>query len=518
MMTDQIQALCTDRLLQVTQNPDVPEFWHLLVAAVLALPQDLQPEWVTQVSAIASGSYREQWLKASALCFLSKDQLRWRALLELLDKRVGLEAGMQALQLIWLDSLKGSLGSKQMAERLDAVGTVAAQMKVAAMLVGGRPRIQSIAYLSAPRRIAIYTPQIASMRHGGTALTMHILGALAKLGCSLRVFTGQEPHVAMAEQLNGAGAYIIKQAMEAATLVINSSETFQVKVPDLKLSLGYRLAVTQKTLDDFDPDLVVFVGFLSPLACRLYERYPIVGLSIHAMPPIVPLDSWLAPLKNTPAQQTLPGLPEPVAIPFTQRFWPTPKPIALSRTSLGIAQKHTVLLTTGSRLTEEIKEPWLLFMLDFLNSRSDCCWVIVGVTAERVPNWATGRPAIHFVGPQLDLMPWIAMADIYVNPQRVGGGTTVANAMERGVPVLSFSDGDGGDKVGKFAVVDMESYFAQLANWVDKPKEREAVAAALQERFHAVFSLAHPSVEENLRLACMTAMQSFARRTRKSDA
>ena len=110
------------------------------------------------------------------------------------------------------------------------------------------------------------------------------------------------------------------------------------------------------------------------------------------------------------------------------------------------------------------------------------------------------------------------MADIYLNPQRVGGGTTVANAMELGVPVLSFSDGDGGDKVGQFAVVDMEGYFAQLATWVDRPQAREEVAAALQERFHAVFSLAHPSVEGNLRLACMTAMQSFARRSRESDA
>ena len=517
-MTDRIEALCSERLLQVTKNPDVPGLWHLLVAAALALPQDLQPKWVAQVSAIVSGSYREQWLKASALCFLTKDELRWRALLELLDQRVGLEAGMQALQLIWVHCLKGSLGSKQMAERLDAVGAVAAQKKVAAMLPGGRLRTQPIPYEGPPRRIAIYTPQIASMRQGGTALTVHILGALAKLGCSLRVFTGQETHAALAGQLNGAGVYIVKQAVEAETLVVNSSESFRVILPDLEFSLGYRLARTQEALDNFDPDLVVFVGFLSPMACRLYERYPVVGLSVHAIPPIVPLDSWLAPFKNDPAQQTLPGLPEPVAIPFTQRFWPTPKPIAVSRTLLGLAQKHTVLLTAGERLSEEITEPWLLYMLDFLNSRPDWCWVIVGIPAERAPSWATERSAIHFVAAQLNLMPWIAMADICLNPQRVGGGTTVANAMELGVPVLSFSDGDGGDKVGQFAVVDMEGYFAQLATWVDRPQAREEVAAALQERFHAVFSLAHPSVEENLRLACMTAMQSFARRSRESDA
>ena len=104
------------------------------------------------------------------------------------------------------------------------------------------------------------------------------------------------------------------------------------------------------------------------------------------------------------------------------------------------------------------------------------------------------------------------MCDIYVNPPRMGGGGTVAMAMEQGLAVATFSCSDGGDKVGGFALESEEAYFAQLDGWVNDREARQQAGAALQARFQARLNFSGEAAAAGLKRACDLASESFKQR------
>jgi hypothetical protein len=104
------------------------------------------------------------------------------------------------------------------------------------------------------------------------------------------------------------------------------------------------------------------------------------------------------------------------------------------------------------------------------------------------------------------------MSDIYLNPPRVGGGGTVALAMEQGVAVASLDSGDGGDKLGTLAAANLDAYFAQAARWIADPAARREAGAALKRRFHERFDLSGAQAQAGLRQACEQAIAAFGAR------
>jgi glycosyltransferase involved in cell wall biosynthesis len=116
---------------------------------------------------------------------------------------------------------------------------------------------------------------------------------------------------------------------------------------------------------------------------------------------------------------------------------------------------------------------------------------------------------IQYVPTQLSLAPWLAGSDIYINPPRIGGGATVAMAMEQGLPVLTLTGSDGADKVGPWAVASLNAYFAQLANWVGDAAARQRAGAALKARFFERLDVSSAAAQDKLLQACDSAVAAF---------
>ena len=90
-----------------------------------------------------------------------------------------------------------------------------------------------------------------------------------------------------------------------------------------------------------------------------------------------------------------------------------------------------------------------------------------------------------YLGMQEDVLAVLDCCDIYVNPRRIGGGTSVIEAMYKGLPAVSLEYGDVALGAGtEFCVADYKEMQAQLVRLMkdkayyqelsDKAKQRAA--------------------------------------------
>jgi glycosyltransferase involved in cell wall biosynthesis len=268
------------------------------------------------------------------------------------------------------------------------------------------------------------------------------------------------------------------------------------------------------TIGQFDPDLVMFVGLKSPLVFPLYAARPVLALGIHAVAPMVPADVWLT---ADPSQAGVTSVEWDGALPaafghyhpFRIKLGPEGAPLVSAE--LGIETEQLAMITVGARLNTEITGPWAARMLAMLARHPQLVWVLAGGQGRLPPALAGADPAqIRLLPHRTDLRSVLRCCDLYVNPPRVGGGFSAAEAMAEALPVLAYADGDAGSKLGDMAPRDEQSYFDRLEALLASPALRAATGAAMQAHFRSSLDLdrAGPS----LRQACELALERFRAR------
>jgi glycosyltransferase involved in cell wall biosynthesis len=285
-----------------------------------------------------------------------------------------------------------------------------------------------------------------------------------------------------------------------------------VMFSDPRFSIAARWKAISRQIGAFQPDVILFVGLWSPLVWLLRESFPVLGMSLHAMPPLAPVDIWLA--ANPGGDMNWPGMPEPQHHPFAFRFWPSEPGDAASRSTVGVPQDAVLLVTTGHRLHLEMPAAWCAQVVGLLDENPQAHWLLIGLQPQHHTKFLGLHARVHVLPAQEDLAPWLRLCDVYVNPPRVGGGASVAMAMGLGVPVVSRTGGDGGDKVGDFAASSPEAFRARLKEWIaDAPLRRQA-GQSLQAKFRDELDLSAPEAGRRLLLACELAQRAFhARQT-----
>ncbi|MDR1440592.1 MAG: hypothetical protein LBJ10_11550 [Clostridiales bacterium] len=126
---------------------------------------------------------------------------------------------------------------------------------------------------------------------------------------------------------------------------------------------------------------------------------------------------------------------------FTSSF--KPQTTTLSRAALGLPEGKFLLAVVGARLDDEVTGEFLDALLD--TARAGTHIVFAGSFGKYAGLRAgDGRLAAHssFIGFQSDMLAAFEICDLYVNPKRVGGGTSVAEALYKGLPAVTLPLGD----------------------------------------------------------------------------
>jgi glycosyltransferase involved in cell wall biosynthesis len=372
--------------------------------------------------------------------------------------------------------------------------------------------------ISEVQKVAILAPLLSTIEHGPTSLAIHHAQILAENGVSVKIFATQELQVPEMEHFLGGGEDIQGQSPPNP----DNWKQFPLKGFDYtfcmnQFSLMTRYKEILKLISEFDPDLILFVGFFSPLLIPLFSNRPLLGLSVHSLPPIGPIDVWLAAdqPRAVPDYPWSPRFAAPQAFYYPYRIKLKPGDTLITRQELGLGTDSVVLLSVGYNLLETFRPDWTASMISLLNSNKTVQWLLVGVTRKLPASLNRfGSSQIRVLGHHPNLRGICRCCDIYVNPPQMGGGSSVATAMAEGLPVVAYAGSDGGDKVAAAAVSDSKAYFAKLTHLVNDPATRKREGEALRDIFlHTLdLGLGAPSLMN----ACKLTVESYNMRiTRK---
>jgi hypothetical protein len=113
-----------------------------------------------------------------------------------------------------------------------------------------------------------------------------------------------------------------------------------------------------------------------------------------------------------------------------------------TRAQFGLPEHGKLLALIGYRLDEEVTEELLLTLLGTIDANTH----IVFVGGFDLTKWTDQLPALKQhatnLGFQEDVLAILELCDIYVNPKRTGGGTSVVEAMFKGIPAVTLPFGD----------------------------------------------------------------------------
>lgn len=138
-----------------------------------------------------------------------------------------------------------------------------------------------------------------------------------------------------------------------------------------------------------------------------------------------------------------------------------------TRKELGLPEDKFIVLVVGYRLDEEISTCFME-VLDRLTN-SGVCVAFLG-NFERYGYYADKNPVFRsntvFLGIREDSLAVCECCDLYLNPKRMGGGTSAAEALFKGVPVVTLDFGDVGAGAGTdFHVKDWEEMYNQVIKY-----------------------------------------------------
>lgn len=337
------------------------------------------------------------------------------------------------------------------------------------------------------RRIALVTPTISHTGHTPTALTLSLARQLIATGVGTKLFAPQDSQMPPLATYLGIDRSIAVDPPDVVALAEQLPKGMDATLSQSSFSLPFRWRTLAADIAAYDPDLIFFVGFFAPWMAPLFVHRPVVAMSVHSSPPIVPADVILS------ADEKLAGRhvrPWGEALPSTQVYFHpfrvAAKPLmsGVSRTQLGITEDAILLIIVGSRLKQEMSDGWSQQLAGLMVRRPELTLMLVGSDDDHPAAFADiPSHRLRALSHREDVGDLLALSDIYINPPRMGGGFSVAEAMAAGLPVVCFADGDGGDKVGPLAASSSKEYWRLLETYLNDPVMRQRDGDYLRTRF-----------------------------------
>lgn len=140
-----------------------------------------------------------------------------------------------------------------------------------------------------------------------------------------------------------------------------------------------------------------------------------------------------------------------------------------TREELGLPQEGFVVQLVGGRLSLEVDTKCLEVLIKLMEQGIYVAFVggfdAFGKLSDT--NKVFRKYAIN-LGFQEDVLAVDECCDLYLNPKRTGGGSSAAEAMFKGMPVVTFDYGDVGVAAGDdFHVADWEEMFSQVLRYAN---------------------------------------------------
>ena len=288
------------------------------------------------------------------------------------------------------------------------------------------------------------------------------------------------------------------------------SSKFEVKhqeyIKDIDIEIYYskknvsrneRIKDLINKINEFAPNLIWSMRKLSLVPEILYDFYPLLYLSNGGSYTYNSADVYAVGnkdrfLKNNKKYKLL----DPDKIyEFTSGIEFTETYKNFNRADYGINSNDFVLVTVGNRLDTELdsKTEFIDSICDILIKNEKIKWIIVGPKKleylQRNYNHLYGNSIIR-INYEEDLLALYKICDAYINPDRDGGGYSIAMAMNEALPIVIFNrDSDGLNWVGEeTGVDDIQDYIQEIKNLFNNLDYRKEKGVYMKERIENKFN------------------------------
>ena len=268
-----------------------------------------------------------------------------------------------------------------------------------------------------------------------------------------------------------------------------------VQYSDSLKSRRDRVLEDRAALAQFRPDVVIAFGAESTLLRPLiYPHYPVLGLSMGGPPGSSFCDVYAGAQSASDIEEIFAssGLNRPAEIRRHAYGMNLPAPMRrISRSDLGLPENDFVVCSVGTRIDGEMDADFLDVMESLLVARPAARWLVVGGRELRQVR-ARSRlwEKVVAIAYETDLPALLACCDAFANPFRMGGGTSVAMAMDRGMPVVSLETSQ--DAISMLGagrgVCGSDAYLAALLRLCDDAAHRERVGLEVRDRIRGLVS------------------------------
>ena len=139
------------------------------------------------------------------------------------------------------------------------------------------------------------------------------------------------------------------------------------------------------------------------------------------------------------------GYPEDKVIEMMMTFEVKEQKTTLSKSDLGMREDDFEVIVVGGRLDEEVSPEFLELIRSIADSKDNIHFNFCGRFTKYDEIIGADRKLSNvcsFLGMQSDIMAVLDNIDLYVNPIRLGGGTSAQEAMLKGIPVVTCKVGD----------------------------------------------------------------------------
>ena len=144
-------------------------------------------------------------------------------------------------------------------------------------------------------------------------------------------------------------------------------------------------------------------------------------------------------------------------VPFTFSF--KPQQDHYTRADLTLPEEKFLVATVGWRLDDEVTGAYLKMLEEAVGEEPAIHVVFVG-RFHRFGEALAGYPVLQAhatnLGEQQDVLAVLECMDLYVNPARSGGGSSAAEALSKGLPVVTLPVGDVAVAAGE--IFEVEDY------------------------------------------------------------
>lgn len=256
-----------------------------------------------------------------------------------------------------------------------------------------------------------------------------------------------------------------------------------------------RLVEYMRIIYDYAPNMVIDIGGNTLLGNLCNYFIPTLAVTLGPDNLVRTTEKWQTlgrkiTDKDRAMLQKI-GYPEDKVIEMIMTFECKEQAKVLSKADLGMGEGEFEIAIIGGRLDDEVSTEFIEMMRKVADVGSNIRFNFCGVFS-KYEKMIGKDPALsdicRFLGMQSDMMAVFDNIDLYVNPIRLGGGTSAQEAMLKGVPVVTCRTGDVyANCHDDFAVDDydeMINVIERYVNDIDYYKEQSEKARRLGELEH----------------------------------